>query len=86
MYAAIVSFSDFVIGMYGPIVPPGCLLLPGSPATVCGEGCGFEDEGFGFEYGTSRPGVRSVMEIANFAGSGFPDADPSGIFALGTGM
>ena len=42
--------------------------------------------GFGVEYGTARPGVRRVMEIANLDGSGLFEEGSAGIVGLGTGI
>jgi hypothetical protein len=39
--------------------------------------------GFGVEYGTGKPGVRSVIEMANLDGSGLIEATS---FGFGTGM
>lgn len=58
----------------------------GSPLTIRGLGYGFSGVGFGWEYGTLRPGVRSVIEIANVDCSGWFDVEFSGILAGGTGM
>ena len=42
--------------------------------------------GFGREYGTLRPGVRSVMEIAKVDCSGLLVRESRGILAGGTGI
>jgi len=48
--------------------------MPGRPATSCGVGYGSAAVGLGAEYGTGRPGVRRVMEMANLEGSGLFEA------------
>ena len=62
--------------------PPG---WPGKPPTTFACGFGFSGVAVGVEYGTLRPGVRSVMEIAKVDCSAFPVAG-SGILGGGTGI
>lgn len=59
--------------------------MPGSPPTVLGFGNGFSGVTLGVEYGTSCPGVKRVMEMANVDCSGFPEPE-SGILGAGTGI
>jgi hypothetical protein len=87
MYAAIVSFWLEETGVYGAITPEFLLRRPLASAwvpTSFGRGCGSSIDGAGAEYGTGKPGVRSVMEMAKVEGSGFVVPDCS--FGVGTGM
>lgn len=63
---------------------PRSLVEPGRPPTTFAFGFGSSGVGLGVEYGTCRPGVRSVMEMANVDCSGF--VAPGGTLAGGTGM
>lgn len=86
-----VSFGELVRGLYAAIAGPELFPFrpvlsspPGNPPTTLGRGFGSSGVGFGVEYGTLRPGVRSVIDMAK--------VDCSGLFvsgetlAGGTGM
>ena len=60
--------------------------MPGRAPTVCGFGYGSFAVGLGALYGTARPGVKRVMEMANLEGSGLFEAGSWGILGFGTGM
>ena len=71
-----------------PAYRPRSPVILGSPPTLIGWGYGFSGVGLGEEYGTLRPGVRSVMDMANVDCSNFvvSEAGLDGIFGGGTGM
>ena len=68
-----------------PYFPLSAVKL-GRPLTDRGLGYGFSGVGLGEEYGTLRPGVSSVMEMANVDCSGWSENEFSGILAGGTGI
>jgi hypothetical protein len=67
-------------GVYLPRSP----VAPGSPPTTFALGLGSSGVAFGVEYGTWRPGVSRVIEMAKVDCSGL--VAPGGTFAGGTGM
>ena len=69
-----------------PPLRPRSPLMVGGALTIRGRGKGFSGVGFGCEYGTLRPGVRSVMEMANVDCSSLFVVESCGTFAGGTGM
>jgi hypothetical protein len=69
-----------MVGVYFPRSP----VEPGRPPTTFAFGFGSSGEGLGVEYGTWRPGVRRVIEMAKVDCSGL--VAPGGTFAGGTGM
>ena len=53
-----------------PAYRPLSFVTDGSPLTIRGLGNGSSGVAFGAEYGTFRPGVRSVIEMAKVDCSG----------------
>ena len=72
--------------MTGPFLLRLEPLNPGKPPTIFGRGLLSSGVGFGVEYGTWRPGVKRVIDIAKVDCSGLFVVEPVGIFAGGTGM
>jgi hypothetical protein len=69
-----------MVGVYLPRSP----VEPGRPPTTFAFGLGSSGVALGVEYGTCRPGVRRVIEMAKVDCSGL--VAPGGTFAGGTGM
>ena len=69
-----------------PVCLPRSPEALGRPPTIRGRGKGSSAVGLGREYGTVRPGVSKVMDMANVDCSGLLVKESCGTLAGGTGM